>query len=160
MNKNKKYIMNTKRLGFRHFEKNDLDYFAQLNSDPNVRQFFPDGVQTREQTEARMNDFVMYYEERGLPCFVMVDLETEEFVGRCGFGLLETDEIEVDYLLHKKFWRRGLASEALIFLLEWAKENINSEYIIAYAPINRLSWTLKASQLQIFFDGRLNLALR
>ncbi len=54
--------------------------------------------------------------------------ETEEFVGRCGFGLDETGEIEVGYLIHKKFWGNGYASEALEALIIWAKKNIKVDY--------------------------------
>lgn len=132
-------MIKTKRLGLRPFQQSDIDYLAELNSDPDVRQFFPDGTQNREQTEARMNDFISYYKEKGLPCFVMFELESGEFVGRCGFGPVETGEIEVGYLLHKKFWGKGLASEVLTALLEWANQNINADYIIAFAPIKHVA---------------------
>jgi [ribosomal protein S5]-alanine N-acetyltransferase len=69
----------------------------------------------------------------------MFELDSGEFVGRCGFGPIETGEIEVGYLLHKKFWGKGLASEVLTTLLEWAKQNINADYIIAFAPIEHLA---------------------
>jgi [ribosomal protein S5]-alanine N-acetyltransferase len=95
-----KYTIKTKRLGLRPFQQNDIDDIVELNTDPEVRQFFPDGIQNREQTIARMNDFITYYKEMGLPCFVMFELESSEFVGRCGFGPVETGEIEVGYLLH------------------------------------------------------------
>ena len=134
-----KYMIKTKRLGLRPFQQSDIDYLVELNSDPDVRQFFPDGTQNREQTEARMNDFISYYKEKGLPCFVMFEIESGEFVGRCGFGPVETGEIEVGYLLHKKFWGKGLASEVLTALLEWAKQNINADYIIAFAPIEHVA---------------------
>ncbi len=133
------YIFQTKRLGFRLLQKTDLDYLVELNRDHDVRHFFPDGVQDREQTEARMNDFFSYYGTKGLPCFVMFELETNDFVGRCGFGPIETGEIEVGYLLQKRFWGKGYASEALMFLLEWAKENINADYIIAFTPVDHIA---------------------
>lgn len=134
-----KYIIETKRLGFRIFQQSDIDYLAELNSDAEVRKFFPDGVQTREQTEARMRDYSAYYQDKGLPCFVMFEHNTGEFVGRCGFGLIETGEVEVGYLLHKRFWGQGLASEALAALLEWAKHHIDVNYIIAFAPVEHLA---------------------
>lgn len=134
-----KYSITTERLGLRHFEEADIDYLTELNSDPDVRQFFPDGTQTREQTEARMNEFVAYYKENGLPCFVMFELASGAFVGRCGFALVETGEIEVGYLLHKKYWGKGYATEALIAMLEWARHNINADYIIAFTPIEHIA---------------------
>ena len=62
-----------------------------------------------------------------------------EFIGRCGFGPVETGEIEVGYLLHKKFCRQGYASEALAVLLEWARKNIKMDYIIAFAPVEHIA---------------------
>lgn len=129
-----KYTIQTKRLGLRLLQKIDLESLVDLNSDPDVRQFFPDGIQNRKQTEARMSNFFSLYEEQGLPCFIIFEVETNEFVGRCGFSPMETGEIEVGYLLHKKFWGKGYASEALRLLLDWAKGNINTDYIIAFTP--------------------------
>lgn len=128
------YLFQTSRLGFRLLQQSDLNYLVALNNDSDVRQFFPDGIQNREQTETRMQEFISWYENYNLPCFTMFSLETNAFVGRCGFGPLETGEIEVGYLLHKKFWGQGLATEAVSALLLWAHEHIKAEYIVAFAP--------------------------
>lgn len=127
------YMIKTKRLGLRLLQKNDLDHLVELNSDPDVRFFFPNGVQNREETETRMHEFISFYEEYALPNFMIFDLESSEFVGRAGFGPLD-NEIEVGYVLHKKFWGKGLASETLTALLQYAEENLDTEFIIAYAP--------------------------
>lgn len=123
----------TARMILRLINEDDLKEVAELNSDPEVRKFFPDGVQDADQTAKRIKEFVSFYKEKGLPCFVIFDNSLKEFIGRCGFGPIETGEIEVGYLLHKKFWE-GYASEALEALLKWASTNIDSEYIIAFAP--------------------------
>jgi ribosomal-protein-alanine N-acetyltransferase len=69
----------------------------------------------------------------------MLERESGEFVGRSGFGLTETDEVEVGYLLHKKFWGKGYATEILTELLQWAKQNINADYIIALTPLEHIA---------------------
>lgn len=135
----KKYMIKTNRLGLRPLEKDDIDYLEPLESDPEVKKFFPNGTRNREQTAARINDFISFYEEKRLPCFVMFDLDSDEFIGRCGFAPVETGEIEVGYVLHKKFWGKGYASEALTAVLEWAKHNINADYIIAFAPVEHIA---------------------
>lgn len=48
----------TPRLLFRLCLLEDLDNFAVLNSDAEVRAFFPDGVQTRAQAEVRLREFM------------------------------------------------------------------------------------------------------
>lgn len=134
-----KYMIQTQRLGLRLLEQGDINYLAELHGDSDVRKFFPDGTQDREQTKARMNDFISFYKKNGLPCFMIFELDSGEFVGRAGFGLAESGETEVGYVLHKKFWGKGYASEAMTALLEWAKKNIDQDYIIAYAPIDHLA---------------------
>nr|HAT8714006.1 GNAT family N-acetyltransferase [Legionella jordanis] len=125
----------TKRIILRLINEDDLNLVAALNLDPEVRKYFPDGVQTKEQTKQRIKQFIGFYKEYGLPCFVIFDKESNEFIGRCGFGPIETGEIEVGYLIARKFWGMNYASEALKALLNWSKKNIRSDYIIAFAPI-------------------------
>lgn len=139
MVKIKKIEIKTKHLQLKLLQEEDIGYLSELNEDPDVRQFFPDGIQNREQTEIRMKEFISWYKKWKLPCFIMFHLESKEFVGRCGFGPIETGEIEVGYLLHKKFWGKGLATEALTAMLAWAKNNIKIEYIIAFAPTKHIA---------------------
>jgi len=47
----KNITINTKRLHLRLLKQNDLDYLVELNSDPEVRHFFPEGTQNQEQTK-------------------------------------------------------------------------------------------------------------
>ena len=131
----KKYMIQTARLGLRPIEKSDLPEMAKLNADPEVRQFFPDGVQTLEQSAARMQDFLDFYRDKGIPCFAVFELESQKFVGRAGFGLIDTGEIEVGYVLHKAFWNKGYASELLTASLSWANDHIKASFIIGYAPV-------------------------
>lgn len=132
-------MLQTQRLGMRLLQLEHIDYLAKLHSDPDVRKYFPDGTQDREQTKARMNDFISFYKNKGLPCFVLFELDSGEFVGRAGFGLVESGEVEVGYVLHKKFWGKGYASEVMMALLGWAKKNLDQDYIIAYAPVEHLA---------------------
>lgn len=125
----------TSRLLFRLCALEDLDNFTVLNSDPEVRAFFPDGVQNRAQAEVRLREFMAYHDKHGLPCFVLTDRASGEFIGRAGFGLTDEGQVEVGYLLHKKFWGQGYASEALLALLAYAKQHISTAWIIAFTPV-------------------------
>lgn len=130
-----KTLIKTNRLTLRLLESEDIDLLDALESDPEVKQFFPDGARARDKTEAMIKRFIAYYKEKGLPCFLLFDINSEEFIGRAGFGLTESGETEVGYVLHKKFWGKGYASEAVTALLHYAKKHINADYIIAYADV-------------------------
>ncbi len=126
------YLFKTQRLGFKHLDKEHLDFLTPLDSDSDVRRFFPDGVPDKNQITKRMNEFISYHKELGLPVFVIFNLETGDFVGRAGFAPVESGEIEVGYVFHKHCWGQGYATEALEALLKWAKKNINADFIMAY----------------------------
>ena len=126
----------TQRTILRLINEKYLDQVAELNLDPEVRKFFPDGTQTKAQTRQRIKEFMSFFEKYGLPCFVIFDRLSNEFIGRCGFGPIESGEIEVGYLIARKFWGKGYASEALKALLNWSKLHINADYIIAFAPLD------------------------
>jgi ribosomal-protein-alanine N-acetyltransferase len=132
------YTLKTQRLGLRFLSPDDLDKMTDLNSDQDVRFFFPEGILTPEQTALRMHT-ILAYQDNGLPCFLIFELDTEEFVGRSGFGPIENKEIEIGYVLHKKFWGKGYAAEVVTLLLEWATSHIRTEYIVAYAPEQHLA---------------------
>lgn len=134
-------MIKTKRLGLRLLKKEDITYLHPLENDPEVKQFFPDGARDRAKTEDMINRFITAYTDRGLPCFLLFDLESGEFIGRAGFGLTESGETEVGYVLHKKFWGKGFASEAVAALLAYAKKYIGVDYIIAYADTGNIGST-------------------
>lgn len=137
----KTYHIKTKRLGLRLLVASDIDCLDVLESDPEVKQYFPDGARDRAKTEDMIKRFILAFEEKGLPCFLLFDLESGEFIGRAGFGVTETGDTEVGYVLHKKFWGKGYASEAVTALLEYAKTNIDVDYIIAYADTGNIGST-------------------
>ncbi|MDX1901777.1 MAG: GNAT family N-acetyltransferase [Gammaproteobacteria bacterium] len=134
-----KYFLTTNRLGLRLLKKEDVEILIPYESDPDVQRFTPNGVKTREQTERMIDKCLLDYEKTGLPCFLIFDLATDEFIGRAVFFVWEGEDIEVGYGLHKKFWGRGYATEVLTILLQWAKNNISKEYITAYSDINNTS---------------------
>jgi RimJ/RimL family protein N-acetyltransferase len=135
------YLIKTKRLGLKLLETNDIVYLHPLESDPEVKMFFPDGARDRAKTEDMIKRFMAAYQDKSLPCFLLFNLESGEFVGRAGFGVAETGDTEVGYVLHKHFWGQGYASEALTALLEYAKNHIHVDYIIAYADPENLGST-------------------
>jgi ribosomal-protein-alanine N-acetyltransferase len=133
------YLMKTKRLGLRLLEKEDIGYLFELENDPEVQKFSSYGPKTYEQTEAVINEFISDYEQKRLPCFLLFDLVSGEFIGRAAFILWESGDIEVGYSLHKKFWGKGYATEVLALLLQWAQKNISAAYISACSAADNLA---------------------
>ena len=128
------YILTSERLGFRLFRDSDFADLERLDTDPEVRAQFPDGVLTPTQIKERISQNKASFQINGFADFAVIELETGRFAGRAGFGPIEESEIEVGYVFLKEFWGRGLAQESLRALLMWAKHNLDVPRIIAYAP--------------------------
>ncbi|MCL1127550.1 GNAT family N-acetyltransferase [Shewanella surugensis] len=131
--------ISSERLTFRLLHKNDIKYMFLLSSDPDVMQFFPSGVLNLKETQDRLDSFLRGYDEHNLPVFLLFDQKTGGFVGRAGFSLINNIEVEVGYVLQKKYWKQGFATEALEALLLWSKDNVDFNKIIAMAPTDHVA---------------------
>ena len=129
------YTLKSSRIGFRMLEEDDFQNLVKLDMDPEVRAFFPGGVSTPEQLREKITRSCDSFLKDGYGEFSMTELKSNRFIGRAGFAALEDGEIEVGYLLLKEYWGQGLASEALVALLDWAGKSLTVPRILAYAPV-------------------------
>jgi [ribosomal protein S5]-alanine N-acetyltransferase len=79
------------------------------------------------------------YQKNGLPHFLIFELNSGKFVGRCGFRPNDSGEVEVGYGFHKEYWEQGFATETLEALFSFARKNISVDHIIAFTSINHLA---------------------
>jgi RimJ/RimL family protein N-acetyltransferase len=60
--------------------------------------------------------------------YSVIDNETNELIGNCGFGsidhLNQTAEVEI-FIGNKKYWNKGFGSEALVLLMDYAFKALN-----------------------------------
>jgi RimJ/RimL family protein N-acetyltransferase len=126
-------MIETERLLLRPFSPDDLDAFVSLNADPDVMRYIGDGKpQTKEQTRTRFNAVLDHWKQHGFGLCTVIEKTSGDFVGFCGLKFLDTsDEIEVGYRLAKRFWRRGLATEAARASLEYGFETLGLKRIVA-----------------------------
>jgi len=127
-------IFETPRLSLRHLVMDDLDNLFALYRDPEIRKYFPEGIlnydDTKEELEWHMNGHPRHPE---LGLWATVYKETGRFIGRCGLLPWDIDgklEIEIAYLLDKKFWHQGLATEAANGIMKYAFEKLTLSRLI------------------------------
>lgn len=156
-------LFQSERLIFRHLAPEDLDDLYALYSDPEIRRYFPDVVRTREETREEIEWF-----QNGHPRHPELGLwattlkSTGEFVGRSGLLPWEIDgvhEIEVAYMIDKRFWRQGLGAEAASAVVKHAFGTLGLTRLIALIdPVHEASTktAMRAGlfyEKEIFFDG-------
>ena len=148
-------VLETDRLILRHFEWTDLDALAAIMGDPEVMRFIGNGAaKTREQTE-RLVRFWMTDNERSweehtlerLPqlrraierdahcsLWATVQKRSNRLIGRCGLVAWDLEgqkEVEVGYLIAKKHWCQGYATEAARAVRDYGFERLGFDRLIS-----------------------------
>src|SRR4051794_34413131 len=127
-------VLKTARLWLRRLTMDDLDRLAVLYRDPDVRRYFPERVLTYEDTRKELEHIVnVLYPEYGYGLWATIHRESGELIGRCGLLPWKLDgrsEVEVAYLLDKKYWRQGLGAEAAQAIRDYAFNTLNLPRLI------------------------------
>lgn len=137
-------ILETERLRLRRLEPGDLDALHALYRDPEIRRHFPDGTRSLEETREELDWFVAGDPEHpALGLWATILKSSGTFIGRCGLIPWTVDgrpEVEVAYLIDKRYWRQGLGSEAARALVRYGFERLGLARIVAFIePTNRAS---------------------
>jgi len=137
-------ILETARICLRPLTLEDLDALAALYADPDVRRYFPEGTQTRDETKEELEWIIdVYYGQYGFGLWATIEKATGTFIGRCGllpWTIASQPEIEVAYLLDKRYWRQGLGTEIGRALADYAFEHLPvSRVICLIDPANQAS---------------------
>ena len=109
-------ILDTERLVLRKMEIADTDYLMGIFSDPVAMRYYP-GTKSRQEAEAWVRWTLDSYRDHGFGQWVAILKDSGDFAGQCGLTVQEvegTEEVEIGYLFLRKYWGRGLASEAAV----------------------------------------------
>lgn len=124
-------ILKTKRMTLRPFTGKDLNDLSALHMDEDVMKFLVGGKRSSvEAVQKDLSNYMAHQERHGFGKWAIIHNETQEFMGRAGFVLLDqTHEIDFGYALHKKFWNQGYASELAKAMVDhaikrWPRERI------------------------------------
>src|ERR1043165_154551 len=127
-------ILETQRLILRRLEMGDLDALYRLYADPQVRQHFPEGTLTLDETRDELEWFLDGHPDRPeLGLWGTIDRGSGAFIGRCGlppWNFAGTPEVELAYMIAKSRWGEGLATEAAHGIVRHARERLGLERLI------------------------------
>nr|WP_299179112.1 GNAT family N-acetyltransferase [uncultured Neptuniibacter sp.] len=128
-------ICETERLIIRSLSLGDLPELADILSDPEVMKHSVKGVCDEAATRKFIEWCLACYASQGVGPWALIDKQTSELIGFCGVGPEKVDDAEVinlGYRLAKRYWNKGIASEAVRAVLDFAfvKKQFHSVFVI------------------------------
>jgi [ribosomal protein S5]-alanine N-acetyltransferase len=114
--------LETPRTFMREILGNDADFLLRMMGDSEVMRFYPRPADARDVREF-IDRMRASYKADGCGLWLVVDRESGDPLGRVGLvrqHVNGADEFEIGYMIHRPFWRRGLATEAALAVREYA----------------------------------------
>ena len=149
-------ILETERLSLRHLEMGDLEALHALYSDPEIRRHYPDGTRTRDETEDELKAFLNGHRRfPHLGLWATVERSSGDFLGRCGLLPWDIDgvaEVELAYLIDKRRWREGFASEASLAIVRHARETLGLKRLICLVTPGNVASAAVAKKVGMAFE--------
>lgn len=135
-------ILETERLILRTWTLDDAPKLFEICSNAEVMKYLGTGkpYETIEQAKDFLRWAEDYQKENGFCRWAVLLKENQEIIGSCGFARPHgTEEIELGYLLGKKFWGRGLATEATRACLQYGFEQLKFNETIAITDLENVA---------------------
>lgn len=119
----------TERLKIRLFDKEDVDDLFEYCSDDEVTKYLPfPTYTTRQDAIDRINYCIEGYEKLESPILWAIEYKEEnKLIGSIDFVKWdeENNVAEIGYALNKKYWNKGIMTEALVEVIKFGFDNMN-----------------------------------
>ncbi|MQA85223.1 MAG: GNAT family N-acetyltransferase [Streptosporangiales bacterium] len=125
------------RLLYRRPAVADEEKVRDLRQDPEVMRYVGGPLTSRSAAERFSHDLA-HWDEHGYGKCVVLDRDTESFVGLCGLQEFE-GEPDLGYLLAPQWWGRGLATEIAAASLRCGFEDLHAPLVRALVQAANLA---------------------
>src|SRR5262245_3183172 len=128
-----KTILETPRLVLRKMTLDDLDFLASVLAHPEVMRYYPKCF-SRDEAEVWVRRQLDRYAQHGHSFWLVLDRTTGEPLGQVGVIPQLIDDVweaEIGYMIHRPFWRRGLATEAAAACRDYAFDVLSRSRVVS-----------------------------
>ena len=134
-------ILETERTLLRPFRHKDLVCLNGLYKDAKVIKYKGPRAYTKDRVDKILYASIRHQTTFGYSMWAVIRKSDQQFMGRAGLIHLDnTQEIDLSYALHTRFWRQGYALEITKKVIEWGFSNTDAEYFTAFSdPHNSAS---------------------
>lgn len=136
-------LIETERLILREILPTDIDGMFELDSDKDVHRYLGNNpVTNKEEIVSVINFIRQQYNDNGIGRWAIIDKNTNQFMGWGGLKFVtdltnnHKNYYDLGYRLIKKYWGKGIATEAAIASLRYAFDQLNTDEVYAMADCN------------------------
>ncbi|MFC6987041.1 GNAT family N-acetyltransferase [Streptomyces cirratus] len=126
--------LRTDRLLLRPWRESDLEPWAAMNADPEVREHLGQPL-TRDQSDAAVALMQSEFDHRGFGWWALEVRQTGQFIGRAGLDAVHEDMpftgVDIGWRLIRSAWGHGYATEAALACLAFGFEVLGLPEIVA-----------------------------
>jgi len=147
----------SERLWIRRFKDSDLAPFMAYHNDPKVARY--QSWDSCDDQEARAFIREMESAQPGVPGewfqFAIESKQTQDLIGDCGLRVDEDEpyRAEIGFTLAREYQGRGLASEAVSLLLDYAFDTLGLHRIVAIADCRNAPSVALLERLDLRREG-------
>ena len=127
-------LFETERLVARQLSHQDLAALTEILSDPEVMKYSVRGVCNEDATRKFIDWCIECYSSHGIGPWALLMKKSDELVGFCGVSpemVGDVEETNLGYRFARKFWNKGLATEAVGGVMSYAFVQKRCESVIA-----------------------------
>lgn len=153
----------TERLILREILPTDVEGMFELDSDPEVHRYLGNNpVNSKEQIAEVIRFVRQQYLNNGIGRWAIIDKYTEDFWGWAGLKLVtdpvnnQVNYIDLGYRIIRKYWGRGIATEAATASLKYAFETMKVPQVIAIADVDNIGSNKIIKKLGFVFEESFN----
>ena len=136
-------VLKTDRLILRSLEKRDVpNMFSYFSKDEVTKYYDLESFTSENQANELIERFITRYEKKKQIRWAITLEEYDELIGTCGFHAIEPEhwKAEIGYELHPSFWGKGIMTEAVAAVIQYAFNEMELNRIEAfYDPRNKSS---------------------
>lgn len=149
------WVIKTERLGFRRLTHEDYDSLHHILGDAATMYAWEYGF-SDEQIIEWINKNLMRYEKDGFAYHAAIDKASGELIGVMG-ALIEnidgTEQIGIGYIVAKKHWGKGYATEGARAWIQYAFEQLGAARVIADIRPENTAFRKAAERLGMVVTG-------
>jgi RimJ/RimL family protein N-acetyltransferase len=129
------------RLDIREFVEADLEALCEVLADPRVTRYMLHSPRNRAEFEDYLEQVIGFQREQPRSAWELAVVERREgsLIGACTLTFLAPGEADLGYLLSRRVWRRGLATEIAALLVNAGFETLGMTRISSTVDVRNLA---------------------